>query len=63
MLLCSYNKFVGANEISQIGDIVDCVRDDIKYLIASEGRLKQFCEIAKQLQLSSKKLILEVPTR
>jgi hypothetical protein len=49
--------------ISQIGDIVDCVRDDIKYIIASEGRLKQFVEIAKQLQLSYKKLILDVPTR
>jgi len=51
------------DEISQIGDIVDCVRDGIKYLIASEGMLKQFGEIAKQLQLSSKKLILDVPTR
>jgi hypothetical protein len=28
------------DEISQIGDIVDCVRDGIKYLVASEGRLK-----------------------
>jgi hypothetical protein len=26
--------------INQIGDIVDCVRDGIKYLVASEGRLK-----------------------
>jgi len=51
------------DEISQIGDIVDCVRDGIKYLIASEGMLKQFGEIAKQLQLSLKKLILDVPTR
>jgi hypothetical protein len=33
--------------ISQIGDIVDCVRDDIKYLVTSNGRLKQFGEIAK----------------
>jgi len=49
--------------ISQIGDIVDCVRDGIKYIVASEGRLKQFAEIAKQLQLSYKKLILDVPTR
>jgi hypothetical protein len=49
--------------ISQIGDIVDFVRDGIKYIVASEGRLKQFAEIAKQLQLSYKKLILNVPTR
>jgi len=48
--------------ISQIEDIMDCVRNGIKYIVASEGRLKQFAEIAKQLQLSSKKLILDVPT-
>jgi ABC-type sugar transport system ATPase subunit len=47
----------------QIGEIVDCVRDGIKYIVALEGKLKQFAEIAKQLQLSSKKLILDVPTR
>ncbi|XP_062176105.1 zinc finger BED domain-containing protein RICESLEEPER 2-like [Alnus glutinosa] len=49
--------------ISQIGDIVDCVRDGTKYIVASDGRLKQFLKIAKQLQLSYKKLILDVPTR
>jgi hypothetical protein len=42
---------------------VDCVRVGIKYLVASKEWLKQFGEIAKQLQLSSKKLILDVPTR
>ncbi|KAG6627219.1 hypothetical protein CIPAW_15G111200 [Carya illinoinensis] len=47
----------------EIRDIVDCVRDGIKYLVASESRLKQLSEIAKQLQLPSKKLILDVPTR
>ncbi|XP_042950036.1 zinc finger BED domain-containing protein RICESLEEPER 2-like [Carya illinoinensis] len=46
-----------------IRDIVDCVKDGIKYLITSDSRLKQFSEIAKQLQLPSKKLILDVPTR
>lgn len=35
------------DEISQIGDIMDCVMDDIKYLVASDARLKQFGEIAK----------------
>ncbi|KAG6667256.1 hypothetical protein CIPAW_01G089100 [Carya illinoinensis] len=49
--------------LGEIRDIVDCVRDSIKYLVASESRLKQFSEIAKQLQLPSKKLILDVPTR
>ncbi|KAF5455354.1 hypothetical protein F2P56_024943 [Juglans regia] len=49
--------------LGEIREIVDCVRDGIKYLVASESRLKQFSEIAKQLQLPSKKLILDVPTR
>ncbi|XP_062150442.1 zinc finger BED domain-containing protein RICESLEEPER 2-like [Alnus glutinosa] len=49
--------------LGEIGDIVDCVRDGIKFLVASEGRLKQFTEIAKNLHLSSKKLFLDVPTR
>ncbi|XP_062158744.1 zinc finger BED domain-containing protein RICESLEEPER 2-like [Alnus glutinosa] len=49
--------------LGNIGDIVDCVRDGIKFLVASEGRLKQFTETTKNLQLSSKKLFLDVPTR
>ncbi|XP_042990537.1 zinc finger BED domain-containing protein RICESLEEPER 2-like [Carya illinoinensis] len=49
--------------LGQIGNIIDCVREGIKHLVASEGRLKQFSEIMKQLQLPSKKLILDVPTR
>jgi len=51
------------DSLGEIGDIVDCVRDGIKFLVASEGRLKQFTEIAKNLHLSSKKLFLDVPTR
>lgn len=49
--------------LREIGEIVDCVRDGIKFLVESEGRLMQFSEIAKNLQLSSKKLFLDVPTR
>ncbi|XP_059441916.1 zinc finger BED domain-containing protein RICESLEEPER 2-like [Corylus avellana] len=49
--------------LDEISLIVDCVRDRIKYLVASESRLIKFSEIAKQLQLASKKLILDVPTR
>jgi hypothetical protein len=48
--------------LSEIFEIVDCVRDGIKYLVASESRLIKFSEISKQLQLASKKLILDVPT-
>ncbi|XP_059446001.1 zinc finger BED domain-containing protein RICESLEEPER 2-like [Corylus avellana] len=49
--------------LAEIGDIVDCVRDGIKYLVASEGRLVKFASHAKNLQLSKKKLFLDVPTR
>ncbi|XP_028060061.1 zinc finger BED domain-containing protein RICESLEEPER 2-like [Camellia sinensis] len=49
--------------LSEIGDIVDGVREGVKYLVASEARLLQFNEIVKQLQLPSKKLILDCPTR
>ncbi|XP_062170979.1 zinc finger BED domain-containing protein RICESLEEPER 2-like [Alnus glutinosa] len=49
--------------LGEISSIVDCVRNGIKYLVASEGRLVKFSEIAKQLQLTSKKLLLDVATR
>ncbi|XP_059429102.1 zinc finger BED domain-containing protein RICESLEEPER 2-like [Corylus avellana] len=46
----------------EIGDIIDSVRQSIKYIVASEGRLNVFSEIAKRLHLPCKKLILDVPT-
>ncbi|KAF7143240.1 hypothetical protein RHSIM_Rhsim05G0020900 [Rhododendron simsii] len=49
--------------LSVIGGVIECVREAVKYLVASEPRLIQFSEIAKQLQLPSKKLILDCPTR
>jgi hypothetical protein len=49
--------------LSEIGDIVDSVRQGIKYVVASEGRLKEFSGIAQRLHLPSKKLVLDVPTR
>jgi len=49
--------------LAEIGDIVDLVREGIKYIMASEGRLRKFSDIAKRLQLLGKKLILDVPTR
>jgi hypothetical protein len=49
--------------LSTIGDIVDSVRQSIKYIVASVASLKQFSEIAKRLKLPSKKLILDVSTR
>ncbi|GLT53071.1 hypothetical protein SLA2020_263670 [Shorea laevis] len=49
--------------IAEISVIIDLVRQGIKYLVASEGRFREFSAIAKQLHLPSKKLILDVPTR
>jgi hypothetical protein len=49
-------------ELSKIGDIIDSVRQGIKYIVASERRLNMFSEIAKGLDLGCKKLILDIPT-
>lgn len=43
--------------LAEIGGIVDCVREGIKYLVALEGRLLQFSEICTKLQLPSKKIV------
>ena len=43
--------------------MIENVCESMKYLAASEARLIKFDEIAKQLQLPSKKLILDCPTR
>lgn len=42
---------------------VDCVKDNFKYLITSDGRLMKFEGFSKNLQLFSKKLFLDEPTR
>jgi hypothetical protein len=49
--------------LSEIGDIIDSVRQEIKYIVASERWLKVFSEIVKGLDLGCKKLILDVSTR
>lgn len=49
--------------LKNLGDVIDVVRDGIKYLKNSESRLLQFAKIAKQLQLPSRKLILDCQTR
>lgn len=46
-----------------INPIISRIRDGVKYFSASEGRLIKFAEIARSLQLKSKKLILDVSTR
>ncbi|GFZ21305.1 hypothetical protein Acr_29g0004670 [Actinidia rufa] len=49
--------------LGEIGDIVDGIREGVKYLAASAACLNQFSEITKQLELPSKRLILDCPTR
>ncbi|XP_059454944.1 zinc finger BED domain-containing protein RICESLEEPER 2-like [Corylus avellana] len=49
--------------LSEIGDIIDSVRQGIKYIAASKRRLIAFSDIAKRLDLGSNKLVLDVPTR
>ena len=49
--------------ISEIGDIIESVRDSVKYISASITRLKLFSELAKQQGLGSKRLILDCTTR
>ena len=49
--------------VKEIYDIIENVRDSVKYISASESRIKQFSEIAKQLEKPSKRLILDCTTR
>ena len=49
--------------LSQIGEVIDTVREGIKYLNYSESRLIEFSKIKKQLRLSPRKLILDCLTR
>ncbi|XP_075512776.1 zinc finger BED domain-containing protein RICESLEEPER 2-like [Primulina tabacum] len=49
--------------LSEIHNIISNVRESVKHISASEFRLNIFSEIAKQLQLSSKKLVMDCCTR
>ncbi|KAH6764506.1 hypothetical protein C2S51_015755 [Perilla frutescens var. frutescens] len=49
--------------LSAIQETISKVRDSVKHVIASEMRTIMFSEIAKQLKLSSKKLVLDCCTR
>jgi hypothetical protein len=46
----------------EIRDIIDDVRQSIKYRVTSKSRLNVFSEIAKRFDLPCKKLILYVLT-
>ncbi|KAL0445958.1 UNVERIFIED_CONTAM: Zinc finger BED domain-containing protein RICESLEEPER 2 [Sesamum latifolium] len=50
--------------LHQIRDVIENIRETVKYIKISPSRLYRFMEIVKQLQLpTSKGLILDVPTR
>ena len=51
---CAYiTNLLVQDRLDKVTMIVDSIRDEIKYLVASEGMLLKFAEIAKQLQLPS----------
>ena len=49
--------------ISEIGSIIENVRNSVKYISASINRMRLFAELAKQCGCGSKKLILDCATR
>ncbi|GJU68262.1 zinc finger BED domain-containing protein RICESLEEPER 2-like protein [Tanacetum coccineum] len=49
--------------LSEIGKIIHNVRESVKHVGASPGRLHVFSELSKQLLVSRKHLILDVSTR
>jgi hypothetical protein len=49
--------------IGRIEEIVENVRKSVKFINQSEARLQTFSQIAQQLKLGGKKLILDCPTR
>ena len=49
--------------IKEISDIIENVRESVKYITASESRLLLFSDIAKTLKCSNKKLVLDCTTR
>ena len=49
--------------LSEIKDVIHNVRESVKHVNASPGRLHIFSELSKQMSLSKKHLILDVSTR
>ena len=49
--------------VKEISGIIENVRDSVKFISASESRLKVFSDIANQLKLPKKRLILDCTTR
>ncbi|XP_022031144.1 zinc finger BED domain-containing protein RICESLEEPER 2-like [Helianthus annuus] len=51
------------DDLLEIKDIIHNVRESVKHVSASPGRLHQFSELSKQLLMPKKHLILDVSTR
>jgi hypothetical protein len=51
------------SRLAEIKDIIDDVRQGIKYIVATKSRMNVFRKIANRLDLPCKKLILGVSTR
>ncbi|XP_038983217.1 zinc finger BED domain-containing protein RICESLEEPER 2-like [Phoenix dactylifera] len=50
--------------LAEIRDVIENIRESVKYLKMSPSRLHKFTEIVKQLKLSTSKILqLDVPTR
>ncbi|XP_052193762.1 zinc finger BED domain-containing protein RICESLEEPER 2-like [Diospyros lotus] len=49
--------------LGRIIGIIENVRESVKFINQSEARLRMFTEIAQNLQLGGRKLILDCPTR
>ena len=49
--------------LAMIDSVIREVREGIKYINNSEARLQTFSNIAHQLQIQDRKLLLDVPTR
>ncbi|XP_044500195.1 zinc finger BED domain-containing protein RICESLEEPER 2-like [Mangifera indica] len=51
------------DDINEIKDIIDKVRDSVKYVRASEVRQRDFASTAKICGIKERKLVLDCPTR
>ncbi|XP_061355000.1 zinc finger BED domain-containing protein RICESLEEPER 2-like [Gastrolobium bilobum] len=49
--------------LTQIKDIIDNVRESVKYVNHSDSRLKTFSDIVKQMGIKERKLVIDYPTR
>ncbi|KAG8370310.1 hypothetical protein BUALT_Bualt14G0103600 [Buddleja alternifolia] len=56
-------NLVAQDGLSEIKNVIECVRDSVDYIRRSDSRLKIFTEIVKQLNLRKRKLIDDCKTR